>query len=250
MARVVYGGVVTELIGSIGGLTFQSNASGKICRLKPVKSKNLSLKQSISANAFTSLIASWWCLPIAAKNQWQTYADAYLKYDKWGTEKKLTGYNWYLSINSNRLLIDASILSVPPTHSLPPAVPNNYIQTSLTDVRLIFNPEVTIASHSLLIYTTKPIFTSSTSFRKDLRLTKVINDGVFNTLSIKSDWETAHSLSFPPVAGNYSFNIGVLIQIMDNESGIASIGTYFITNVISNVKGIGSMAIGSSFIVS
>ncbi|GAH48125.1 unnamed protein product [marine sediment metagenome] len=34
MARVTYGGGVTEFAGSIGGVTFQRNASGYIAKLR------------------------------------------------------------------------------------------------------------------------------------------------------------------------------------------------------------------------
>lgn len=249
MARVTYGGLITDLSGSIGGLTFQNNPSGSICRLKPIKKKTTTLKQNVRIIDFSTMISSWYCLNLAHKLNWQIYANTYQKYDAWGRLKTLSGYNWYLSINGILDLISAVNVSNPPTHTLPDPCPNYYILSSLSDLIVIFNPEITISGHSLLIYTTPPISNYTTGFKKDLRLTSVNNTGVFNTFSIKSDWEVAHSLSYPVGSGTYNYTIGFMIRIVRNDSGLASVGSLYITDVISSIKGIGRMAVGSSFIV-
>jgi len=73
MARIQLSGLLTDIKGSIGGSTFQNNASGLIMRNKSGTPKALRLKQSfprLFPNAFNKLwhsltLASQLCLLLA-----------------------------------------------------------------------------------------------------------------------------------------------------------------------------------------
>src|SRR3990167_8787809 len=121
MARIVY--TIGELFGSIGGLTFQRNRSGKTVRMRPTVGKKSTTKQQESHLTHNNLLRGWQLLSLADKNEWNTYADTFTKTNKFGQEKELTGQNWYESINYWRNVLGLSELTTPPAHDLPTSPP-------------------------------------------------------------------------------------------------------------------------------
>src|SRR6267154_5450968 len=97
MARIVY--TLGELKGSVAGLTFQNNSSGKIVRQRPNVSKTSSIKQQGAHQNHISLLQSYSQLTNDEKGLWNLYASTYTKVNKFGEDKQLTGQNWYESIN-------------------------------------------------------------------------------------------------------------------------------------------------------
>jgi hypothetical protein len=114
MARVTYGPEVTEYAGSIGGVTFQKNRSGNIARLRPNPTVNPTSLQAGYQTNMSKLVAYWPTLSQDDKDDWDTFAAAHDHTTPWGETKTLSGYQWFLSCNLNRLLSFATPISSPP----------------------------------------------------------------------------------------------------------------------------------------
>jgi hypothetical protein len=123
MAKVLYGSQITDIAGSIGGLTFQKNASSSIVRLRPTNSATLSEAQIARNVAFSQASSSWSALSGSDKALWNAFAAAHSKVDYYGTTKILSGMNWFMSLYINALSISYPPLTVPPTYALPTAYP-------------------------------------------------------------------------------------------------------------------------------
>lgn len=115
MARVTYGESITEYAGSIGGVTFQRNASGPIAKLRTNPIVNPSPDQSTYQVNMATLVAYWPTLSQANKDLWDAFAVAHDHTTPWGETKTLSGYQWFLSCNLNLLIELTPIRDTPPT---------------------------------------------------------------------------------------------------------------------------------------
>lgn len=113
MALVEYGSIITDIRGSIGGLTFQHTKSGKIARLKPSPFKHQNQSQQDKHKIVTSAVAQWHDLTLSEKLSWNAYADVNQREDRFGRMRSLTGFNWFYSINYNRLALGETFVKTP-----------------------------------------------------------------------------------------------------------------------------------------
>ena len=197
MARVQYGGIITDLAGSIGGTTFQSNASAKIARLKSTRRRKNSIKQNSQIAAFQAELPPWSSMVQTDKDLWTAFATAHDKTNKWGVVKTLTGFNWFMSVNNYLTLCGETPLGIPPAWETPLAVPD-YTIAPVDDVfEITFDSSFAHTSHYLLLFSSPLLRSVSLANRKVLRLTKIISPGTDTTIDFSSDWSTAHGIPLP-----------------------------------------------------
>lgn len=249
MARVQYGALVTGLSGSIGGITFQNNASGSIARLKSGTPKNPTVNQSIAQQNITKYISLWQQLTLAEKTAWNNYAVLWTKTDEFGNVKTLTGLNWFQSVNYNLELVGSAITNTPPVHTLPTGVPSYTLTLSATSAIITFSPAFNPTNQALIIRATPPLSRSSTSTRQDMRLIKVLTAGPYSTIDITADWEAYFGLIWADIQAPFCYTIAVSIQTIEKTSGIASSGVLAISQNSLNNIGVGYMIVGSTNIV-
>lgn len=92
MARVTYGALVTEIKGSIGGSTFQSNAYGFTMKNKPNMVKPNTEDQERSKLIFSVATKSWVSMSSSGRTNWNTFANTYPQYAKNNPSSQLSGY--------------------------------------------------------------------------------------------------------------------------------------------------------------
>lgn len=250
MARIQLGALITDIAGSIGGYTFQTNRSGRIIRSRGGTFKNSTPKQTIQQANHTTIISEWQSLSLADRDLWNLFSLANTKTDKFGTVRTLTGLNWFEAINSTRKCFNLSILLTPPVHSLPVAPPVYDFTAGATTLEIDFNPPFAPVDTGLKIWTTPPLTTITNSLRSQYRLTKVIQSGPYDVIDITADWISTHNVPYPPSSQTFCFTIGVMIQSCLLPNGICSVG---VTNIADNglpINGIGFWIIEDNFAVS
>ena len=165
MARVTYGSGVTELAGSIGGVTYQKNASGNIAKLRANPTVNPTALQADYQTRMAMLVAYWSTLSQADKDTWDAFAAAHDHTTPWGETKTLSGYQWFLSSSLMRLLYYSTFSDVAPTWEVQPP-PNAFtIETSATYIRVAWVPDYN-APNDLIAYVSLPLRQSSLKLRR------------------------------------------------------------------------------------
>jgi len=167
MARVTYGGGVTEFAGSIGGVTFLRNASGPIAKLRSNPPVNPSPDQSTYQRNMALCVAYWPTLSQANKDAWDALAAAHDHTTPWGETKTLSGFQWFISVNLKRLFWPLSIISTPYAWYAPPPPDQFTIEISSTYIRVAWSPAYD-PPHSLAIYCSLPLRQSSLKLRRSL----------------------------------------------------------------------------------
>lgn len=99
MAKIILGGLVTSISGSIGGTTYQKFKNFTTARRKPICRKNPSIEQSKIQSINGQIITFWQQFDPAQRNAWNMYAlFRQKKYHK-QFPKPQTGYDLFRFIN-------------------------------------------------------------------------------------------------------------------------------------------------------
>lgn len=212
----------TEFNGSIAGVTYQKNSSGNIARSRPTGKKSGSLKQQIQRNNQNFYLNLWQNLSLADKTEWNDYATLYTKINKYGQVKKLSGWNWFESINYNLTLIGLPTVSTPPLHIVPTAMPLFTVSITITELIITFPVPIIDPDLSYFIFTTPPISTTSKSINNKTIFTHIDTALFLSAIDILPNWETAHGIILADIYSVGGFNIAVQIQLVNNISGIAT----------------------------
>ncbi|MBA7565555.1 hypothetical protein ES708_07240 [subsurface metagenome] len=167
MARVTYGESVTEYAGSVGGVTFQKNASGNIARLRPNPTVNPTSLQAGYQTNIAKLVAYWPTLSQPNKEDWNTFAADHKHTTPWGVEKTLSGYQWFLSCNLNRAKVGQAPLDTPPNWFVPAPPPSFSLTATSTYIHCNWSPDYDPV-FTLCFYITLPLRQSSLKLRRSL----------------------------------------------------------------------------------
>lgn len=247
MAKVQYAAPVTSLSGSIGGWTFQTNRSGNIVRLRPKGLQSPSPLQSASITTHLQLVSAFTELTPLQKQDWDDFSVAHTHEDRFGTTRTLTGQNWFISINRNRLLLNLGILNAPPMFFLPIGNANFTIVIDDTKIEITKSAPQSPNDTAFKIFTTPPLGRATTSLQSSLRLTKVIDTIPFTTVDITSDWEATHGCDWPPSPVANRFTIGIQMQLVRITSGIDEAGNTQLGFLCDPPVGVGFWIIETDF---
>lgn len=228
MARVLYSAEINELKGSVGGTVFQRNKAGTISKLKPSIVYNPSARQIISRASFNSLVSSWQQLSNANKLLWNTFASTYTKYDYFNVEKNLSGFNWFISINANRLLLVQSQHSTPPAYVTPITAPAFTTFPFDSTLSFLFDVFPERGEYYLFVFATPPLRSVNLQSRKSLRLISIIDR--YNTLynDVTTDWEDYFNISYPSASNSEDYNVLIAVSVIHKDSGIG--GQFYLSN--------------------
>jgi photosystem II stability/assembly factor-like uncharacterized protein len=225
MARTQYGAMITELNGSIGGFTFQQNASGKISRTRVSRISSNTLKQGYPKRSFIYVASLWNGLSSVQKGLWNTFAAANPFTDYWGRIKALTGYNWFMALNINLWLMEITEITTPPTLGSPVVVPDFCLDVSDLALTVDFGTEYDPSDIELFIFASPPMRSASEKNRKDLRLINIHPSFPVTVIDITTAWQSYYAFSWPPSSYSGSFSILVAIAAVNYTTGQASVFT-------------------------
>lgn len=223
MARITYGSIITEIAGSIGGVTFQRNASGFIAKRKSLRFKKNTPKQSTSVNSFQSPLQLWSSLSEDSRTLWANFAANYEKSNKWNVVKFLNGYNWFMSINNNLFLVNEPFLNDPPIYESPLSIPDYTVSFALDEMFLDFSPTFVHDNHYLLVYTSPLLSSISLQNRKALRLTAIISPGSTTSFNLSSLWPSTHSTTLPVIGFPSNRFVNFAVCSVHSTKGIGSV---------------------------
>ena len=220
MAKIIY--TLGELRGSIGGLTFQNNASGHTVRQRPVPKKSSTVKQQASHASHQNLLHEWDLLTVTEKDLWNSFASVHDKVDKFGTSKTLTGANWFLSVNYMRLLMGLSILTSPPAYSVPSSAPTFTIQLLPDSLKVFINPTYSSVASNLIIWGSLPTTRVKSTINQIRKYITIITAPFTNPFDITTAWEVATGITWDPLNIFPTSNIFICLENIGKATGITS----------------------------
>lgn len=250
MATVEYGAIVTDLVGSIEGWTFQRTRAGTIVRTRPKQKRVATSKQTLQQSAFVALVQAFQRLAPGDKLAWDAFALSNSKENTFGQEKLLTGQNWFTTINSARARLSLGQLDVPPLNLLPEIITGFNLTVDATKIEIDTITPNNPTGTGIFIDTTFPVTLTTKLQRSPFRKTDTVASGPFGTIDLTSDWEATHKLPWPPGGVANCVNIGVRLQPVNTITGITGPATVLVSGLDFIGSGIDFMEIESTFIVS
>jgi hypothetical protein len=229
MARVTYGPLVTDLTGSIGGITFQHNTQGAIARCRAYTPVNPSIQQSDRQLALINLVYAWSKLSLTNKNLWNALAAAHKKVNDWGNEVKISGYQWFLAYNLNAFTQDQGPWDYPDTYQLVDPVPAFSVEADADDLWLDFGTPVAFPGTYAGVYATVPMRQSSIKLRKATFLLAVWPTTNTQYIYLTSYYEALTNIVW---ADFYSSAQAAIIIRMKNFAEDTGYASPFTSNII------------------
>ena len=114
MARVKLSGLISEISGSVGGMTFQRNNAGNSLRSKPRPVNKSGTASQNSVKLLMSLLQNTWLtLSDANKLAWVAAALYYSIRTKHNSSKELTAFQLYIKHGMYMLLAGRSSINAP-----------------------------------------------------------------------------------------------------------------------------------------
>ncbi len=111
MARIKLGPLITDISGSIGGMTIQRNKFGITLRQKPIPLYKFTPAQITIRTYIATIQAAWQNLTDAERLQWNRFLDFSGQTINRDRSVKLSGHSLYLKYQLYRLLTGMSLLT-------------------------------------------------------------------------------------------------------------------------------------------
>lgn len=222
MARILFGPLVTAIKGSIGGVTFQGNPSGSIIRSRAHLSHVSTNKQTASHADLQKWLYEFQNLTQDQRDQWNTYASVWTKTNKFGEVKRLTGENWFISVNKHNYIIGQALKTVPPDHIIPSAPPSFEIIATASSLSIDFTSAHDFVNNPVMIWASIPTKKNTLSINQIRKYITVLTDAPADPLDITALWESATGLTWDPSNNFPLANIFVCLECISKASGITS----------------------------
>lgn len=108
--------LVTQISGSVGGLTGSHNKGGMYFRARTIPVNPASTFQVAVRNFMSQLVSAWQTtLTDPQRNGWWVYSQNVTKTNPLGDQVKVSGINWYAGANVGRLQAGQARVDDPPT---------------------------------------------------------------------------------------------------------------------------------------
>ena len=139
MAKILFGMMMTDARGKLGGQVFSKNRAGAYVRTKvtPVNPRTASqmLGRSILANVSTA----WSGLTQAQRDSWNNAVDDWQKTDIFGNLRRPSGKNLHSSLNKNLLSAGLSAITTAPAKVEVPTFPTLSVSVDISDAEISLN---------------------------------------------------------------------------------------------------------------
>jgi hypothetical protein len=225
MARITYGPLITEIRGSIGGITFQKNSSGPIARLKPLTPMVPSTPQSDRQNYMATLVNRWAYLSEENKELWRVFAEANLKTDDFGETRSISGYQWFISYNLNSYTQGYGYWEYPQDLEIPDPPPQFTLEATNSYLRINFGSPYTCPGEFMGIYATAPIKMSNIKLRRGVFLIDMVSFSGEQYIDITSVWSSFFNITWSNFFASATANIIVRTKNFTEDSGYTSMFT-------------------------
>jgi hypothetical protein len=221
VALVTYAPLVTAIKGSIGGVTFQANTAGQICRARTRPYKPVTEKQRTVLPKLTIWLPIWRTLDLDTQVLWNDFATAHPHTDFYGRVRHLTGFNYFCRLNSQLIRAYQTYITVPPTWGLPGPINGMSIVLHPGTLMVDYDPDPQPDTWAVTIYLSPAIWRSASPFRQHLRYCFTIPAYITGPWDLHQVWETMFYQSWPP-PGTDGMSIQGAAYFIDINTGLTS----------------------------
>lgn len=127
MAVVKLSHIISDVKGSIGGSIFGNTRNQLYIRAKTSQVNRVTPAQGKQRNFITKLTQSWRAKKERSRQQWNVFATNQPATNRVGDVIHLTGFNWFVKLNSNLFLAGQALINNPPSVFEVTIITNSFI---------------------------------------------------------------------------------------------------------------------------
>lgn len=222
MARVLYSASISEFKGSVKGNTFQRNSAGTIVKARNLQRFSPSDLQVNAQNRLGQVCGLWANLSPGKKDDWNSNAPFYTRYDFYGNAKKLSGFQWFQSCNNNMVLIGRAPFSDCPSPLTPLSVPSAGEFANATNFGISFIGGYDASNSTVVFVATAPVQNVLLSSRLPKRILTMLSGSTLTTVNLTSYWESVFGMDYSALYASSTFVIQVCIFVINHDNGVSS----------------------------
>lgn len=222
MARILYSSIADELRGSIQGNTFQRNASGTIVKGRNLQRFSSSPEQNARQAYFTEVATYWSSLSLTDRLNWQEEGILHSRTDFYGRVKNLSGFQWFMLLNSNRLLTGQSMLTVPPIDWTVTAVPSFSVTIDSGDFTFDFTVSQDLTDWNLIIMASAPNKSGSFQSRVHKLIMVNVTGNTVSSIDLSSYYIAKFGIDARDLVGTSNAAIFMNVYSVKRATGMSS----------------------------
>lgn len=188
MAKILFGMMMTDARGKLGGQVFSKNRGGSYVRRKVTPSNPRTLDQQANRALLGSTSRGWSSLTIAQRTAWNAAVVNWPKKTIFGGTKIPSGKGLYVELNKNLAAINESTINTPPAKADTPVLGLTAVNVDISDT--ILTPVYTgMPGSYVLQLRATPILTAGTTNAKNrFRVIYAANDSDFDPEVAYAAW--------------------------------------------------------------
>ena len=189
MAKILFGQMIAEARGKVGGLVFSRNRAGSYMRTKVTPTNPQTAKQTGVRTFFTTVAQTWRGLTAAQRLQWEDAVENFKSSNIFGLIKTLSGAQLHQKLNVNLLNISQAQISAPPVPTAVPAITALSMTADVSDnkITLTFSPAIN-ANVVYEIFATPPVSQGKTFVKNLYKKVSLAGVAAVSPLELAGDY--------------------------------------------------------------
>lgn len=226
VSKILYGPVVTDSRGSIGGTTFTNGRSGATTRARRPPRNAKTQKKSLVLARGADLAQAWFTdLTQTERDAWIALAVANPRADVWGNNYALTGLQLYVSLNQRRFQAGLSRIDTAPASITTTALATATLTaTAPSTLSLAFTATPLTSNQSLYVFATPNLSPGRKNFGSTFRYLATSSASQGSPFSIGSAYTSLYG------ALQAGRRVAVRAAILTRDSG--ALGTSIIASAV------------------
>lgn len=196
MASVKWSGLVSEMKGVLNGSVLSVGYGGQHIRNRVSGGGKTSERWDAVKQRLATVTQSWRTLSPAQQTGWQSMAASYPYIDKFGNPQTPSGYQLYVTLNSNRLQIGLAMLTTPiaPKAFWDPT-PVTFYQAGSGTMLMSYSPNTAISAQTYLqVFATPAISTGITTPLRNMKRIDYFDDKTSSPFNLALNWVKSFGL--------------------------------------------------------
>jgi len=223
MAKVTFAPLVTAVQGSIGGTTFQQNRSGWIARARQRPRKARTLTQKTSQSRLLVWLPVWRTLSLATQELWNDFALAHPHIDMWGRTRNVSGFNYFVRLNSQLVRALSEPITSPPIYEPPDPLTTVTINLHPGTLMVGWTPDPLPTNVTVIIYLSAPVWRSQTPYRQFIRFIFPVPYPISGPWDLHEPWAATFHTTYPP-PNTDGMTIQALVYPVNVTNGLTNVG--------------------------
>lgn len=170
MARVKFSPIVTDIAGSVGGVTFQRNKFGNTMREKPLPLNPATSAQYGVRQKMVTIQKAWQDLTDAQRLQWNRFLDFSGQVTMRNRNVKLSGHALYIKYQMLRLLSGRPLLTTIAYNVMPYLSVFEDVKLTGASLEILFTTVIDVSEYYFVFRITSPRIANKAFSRRGLRI--------------------------------------------------------------------------------